>query len=334
MTLSSSGVRGFSFSFISGENFERFPRGVKAESKFRVARDSGFEYSLCMKTPTTEWTRNYRRIEKAILFIEDNIERRPDLAEVARAAGVSEFHFQRMFSRMVGISPKRYAQFLNKETAKHLLDGSESLLDAAYDAGLSGPGRLHDLFVSCEAVTPGEYKTHGRGLSIAYGFHTTPFGEALLAMTDRGICALYFVSSGERDDVLSRLREEWCNAKVEPDPERTGPVMQRIFADAPSARAPLSIYLRGTNFQVKVWEALMAIPRGSAASYEQIAKRVGAPRATRAVGSAVGRNPIAFLIPCHRVIRKSGDLGGYHWGVPRKRMILAWEAEKAARIAG
>jgi AraC family transcriptional regulator of adaptative response/methylated-DNA-[protein]-cysteine methyltransferase len=287
-----------------------------------------------MKTTTTEWSRDYRRIEKAITYIEDNLERRPELAEVAGVAGLSEFHFQRLFSRMVGISPKRYEQFLNKETAKDLLDSSGNVLDAAYEAGLSGPGRLHDLFVTCEAVTPGEYKSRGQGLLIRYGFHPTPFGEALLAMTERGICALSFVEPGARPEVLTSLREEWSNAVLEEDVDATAPLVKRIFSDAPRASAPLSLYLRGTNFQVKVWEALMRIPEGGAVTYEQIARSLGAPSATRAVGAAVGRNPVAFLIPCHRVLRKSGEMGGYHWGVPRKRLILAWEAEKAAVRSG
>jgi AraC family transcriptional regulator of adaptative response/methylated-DNA-[protein]-cysteine methyltransferase len=287
-----------------------------------------------MKTQTTEWSRDYQRIEKAILFIEENIERKPDLAEVARKAGLSEFHFQRLFSRMVGISPKRYEQFLNKETAKELLGRSESLLDAAFDAGLSGPGRLHDLFVSCEAVTPGEFKSRGLGLTIRYGFHPTPFGEALLAATARGICAISFVEPGARASVLAQLRVEWRNAQLVEDQAATAPLVEAIFTDAARARAPLSLYLRGTNFQVKVWEALLRIPPGAAATYEQIARSLGVPNAARAVGTAVGRNPVAFLIPCHRVIRKSGDMGGYHWGVPRKRMILAWEAQKAAARAG
>jgi len=303
-------------------------------SKFRVAPVRVFQYPLRMNTQATDWSRDYRRIEKAILFIEENIERSPELAEVARAAGLSEFHFQRLFSRMVGISPKRYEQFLHKETAKGLLGSAGNLLDAAWDTGLSGPGRLHDLFVSCEAVTPGEYKSRGRGLTIRYGFHPTPFGEALLAVTDRGICAFFFAAPGEHDGVLDRLRQEWSRADLVEDPRATAPVVERIFAEEPGARAPLTLYLRGTNFQVKVWEALIRIPPGSAATYEQVARTVGAARATRAVGAAVGRNPVAFLIPCHRVIRKSGDMGGYHWGVPRKRMILAWEAERAAKRAG
>lgn len=276
----------------------------------------------------TEWSRDYRRIERAINFIEENIDTRPDLSAVAHEAGLSDFHFQRLFSRMVGISPKRYEQFLTKEAAKKLLAESESLLDAAYEVGLSGPGRLHDLFVSCEAVTPGEYKSRGEGLAILYGFHPTPFGEAMLASTTKGICALYFVSAGSHEEVLTRLRDEWRNARIVPDQKGTGRMVERIFAAASKAEAPLTLYLRGTNFQVKVWEALLTIPAGRLATYENIARKIGAPGATRAVGSAVGRNPIAYMIPCHRVIRKTGELGGYHWGTARKRLILAWESAK------
>ncbi len=283
---------------------------------------------------TKAWSRDYGRIEKAIRYIEDNIEASPGLAELAKAAGLSEFHFQRLFSRMVGISPKRYEQFLRKEAAKELLGGSTNLLDASWDAGLSGPGRLHDLFVTCEAVTPGEYKSRGRGLAIRYGFHPTPFGEALVAVTDRGICGLSFVAPGKRKAALDGLREEWANAELQEDARGTTDVVQRIFADERRAEAPLTLYLRGTNFQVKVWEALIRIPAGSVATYEQIARQLGNERATRAVGTAVGSNPVAFVIPCHRVIRKSGDIGEYHWGSPRKRMILAGEAERAEKKAG
>jgi AraC family transcriptional regulator, regulatory protein of adaptative response / methylated-DNA-[protein]-cysteine methyltransferase len=289
-------------------------------------------YHFAMSESTSEWSRDYRRIERAIAFIEENRERRPDLAEVAGVAGLSEFHFQRLFSRMVGISPKKYEQFLTKEAAKKLLEDSESLLDTALDLGLSGPGRLHDLFVSCEAVTPGEFKSRGAGLTITYGFHPSPFGEALLAATPRGLCALYFADEGTREAACGRLQEEWAKAKIVEDPEGTREIAETIFTPAPRARAPLTLYLRGTNFQVKVWEALLAIPPGRLATYETIARRIGDPGALRAVGSAVGRNPIAFLIPCHRVIRKSGELGGYHWGLPRKRLILAWEAEQGQRV--
>ena len=298
----------------------------------RVACAGPLVYSFRMRTNNTEWSRDYRRIERAINFIEENIDSRPDLSAVARVAGLSDFHFQRLFSRMVGISPKRYEQFLTKEAAKKLLAGSESLLDAAYDVGLSGPGRLHDLFVSCEAVTPGEFKSRGAGLTIGYGFHPTPFGEAMLATTDKGICALYFAGEDGREEVFARLRAEWLNARIIPEQEGTGKFIARIFEGAPDAQAPLTLCLRGTNFQVKVWEALLSIPPGRLATYEDVARKIGDPAATRAVGSAVGRNPIAYIIPCHRVIRKTGELGGYHWGLGRKRMILAWEASKCAPV--
>lgn len=287
-----------------------------------------------MSDDNTAWTRDYRRIERAIAFIEGNRERRPDLAEIAQAAGLSEFHFQRLFSRMVGISPKKYEQYLTKEAAKALLDESENVLDSSLDVGLSGPGRLHDLFVTCEAVTPGEYKSRGQGLTIRYGFHPTPFGEAMLAVTERGICALFFAAEGARDDVRDRLRADWSNARCIPDPDATGDIVRRIFAPASSAKAPLTLYLRGTNFQIKVWEALLSIPPGNLSTYERIARSIGHPDALRAVGSAVGRNPVAFVIPCHRVIRKDGGMGGYHWGVERKRLILAWESGRAVAAAG
>jgi AraC family transcriptional regulator, regulatory protein of adaptative response / methylated-DNA-[protein]-cysteine methyltransferase len=287
-----------------------------------------------MKSESTGWARDYRRIERAIAFIEQNRERRPDLAEIARAAGLSEFHFQRLFSRMVGISPKKYEQYLTREAARALLDQSENLLDSSLDVGLSGPGRLHDLFVTCDAVTPGEYKSRGDGLEIRYGFHPTPFGEAMLAVTDRGICSLFFAGEGERPAVLDRLREDWSNAHCVRDLAATSGIVRRIFAPVDSAKGPLTLYLRGTNFQVKVWEALLSIPPGRLTTYERIARSIGQPDALRAVGSAVGRNPVAFVIPCHRVIRKSGDMGGYHWGVERKRLILAWESSRAVAAAG
>jgi AraC family transcriptional regulator of adaptative response/methylated-DNA-[protein]-cysteine methyltransferase len=283
---------------------------------------------------TTAWSRDYGRIEKAIHSIEDNMDDNPGLAELARAAGLSEFHFQRLFSRMVGLSPKRYEQFLRKEVAKELLESAGNLLDAAWDAGLSGPGRLHDLFVTCEAMTPAEYRDRGKGLSIRYGFHPTPFGEALIAMTERGICGLSFAAPGGRAAALDSFRGELSEAEIREDARGTAAVVAAIFADEPRARGPLTLYLRGTNFQVKVWEALIRIPQGKVATYEQVARRVGNARATRAVGAAVGRNPVAFLIPCHRVIRKSGEIGDYHWGAPRKRLILAWEAERAEQRAG
>lgn len=282
---------------------------------------------------TEQWSRDYARIEKALAFIEQNIEQRPGLAEAARSAGLSEFHFQRIFSRMVGISPKRYEQYLTKEAAKRLLQRSVSLLDASYEAGLSGPGRLHDLFVSCEAVTPGEYKSGGEGLEIRYGYHSTPFGECLIAVTGRGVCGLSFVRPRGRVPALESLAKEWRNAQIAEDAAGTKRMVQRIFSGSGlgerAAEGPLPLLLRGTNFQLKVWEALLAIPAGSVTTYEAIARRIGSPGSARAVGTAVGRNPIAYLIPCHRVIRGTGELGGYRWGPGRKRLILACEAERS-----
>lgn len=279
-----------------------------------------------------QWSRDYARIESALAFIEKNIERRPGLAEAAGWVGLSEYHFQRLFSRMVGISPKRYEQFLAKEKAKALLDHSASVLDAAFEAGLSGPGRLHDLFVSCEAVTPGEFKTGGQGLAIRYGFHATPFGECLIAITERGVCGLSFVPARGRAAALESLEKEWRNAAVREDAAGTERIARRIFSGSGlgegAAEGPLPLLLRGTNFQIKVWEALLAIPSGCVATYEAIARRIERPGSARAVGNAVGRNPIAFLIPCHRVIRGSGELGGYRWGTGRKRLLLAWEEER------
>jgi AraC family transcriptional regulator of adaptative response/methylated-DNA-[protein]-cysteine methyltransferase len=270
---------------------------------------------------------DYERIEKAIKFLETNFPAQPGLKEIADHIGLSEFHFQRLFSRWVGISPKRFLQFLTKEYAKHLLEDSVNLLDVTYEAGLSSPGRLHDLFVNCEAVTPGEYKSKGQGLTIRYGFHPSPFGECLLATTERGICGFFFVKNRDRKDPLAELRYFWEQADIVEDPHASRDLIDRIFN--PSFRdngTPLHLILNGTNFQIKVWEALIKIPFGAVVSYEDVAIQVGIPGATRAVGSAVGKNPISFIIPCHRVIRKTADFGNYGGGKARKKAILGWEA--------
>jgi AraC family transcriptional regulator of adaptative response/methylated-DNA-[protein]-cysteine methyltransferase len=269
---------------------------------------------------------DYARIEKAIHYLDERFPAQPDLAEVAKSVNLSPFHFQRLFRRWAGISPKRFLQFLMLDYAKHALDESGNVLDAAYAAGLSSPSRLHDLFVSVEAVTPGEFKKRGAGLSIRYGFHPSPFGECLLAVTDRGICAMYFVTSS-REAVLDEIRQRWPGADFMEDARATGQYLDRIFPRN-SSPGKLPIDLRGTNFQIKVWQALLEIPPGAVAPYEDLAARVGNPKAARAVGTAVGQNPIAFIIPCHRVIRKVGAVGNYHGGVNRKRAILAWEAAR------
>ena len=273
---------------------------------------------------------DYERIEKAIQFLTDNFHSQPNLKEIAGKIHVSEYHFQRLFSRWVGISPKRFLQFLTKEYAKTLLEKSINLLDVTYEAGLTSPGRLHDLFVTCEAVTPGEYKAKGEGLEISYGYHATPFGECLLAKTNRGICGLSFVQHNDRRRVYADLEARWQNATLIEEPDITRPFVKRIFNPSQGKKsAPLHLVLSGTNFQIKVWEALIKIPMGAVVSYEDVAAHIGMPKASRAVGNAVGSNPISFVIPCHRVIRKTAEFGNYGGGVARKLAILGWEAVRS-----
>jgi AraC family transcriptional regulator of adaptative response/methylated-DNA-[protein]-cysteine methyltransferase len=265
------------------------------------------------------------RIRQAILYLERHYRRQPSLEQLAAAVGLSPFHFQRLFKRWAGVSPKRFLQFLTVEHAKAALRDGRSALDTAYDSGLSGPGRLHDLFVAVEAVTPGEYKQSGEGLVIRHGFHSTPFGECLLALTERGICGLAFADRSQRDDVLETLVRRWPAAALERDQAGTADTAARVF-ERDRAGPPLTLSLRGTNFQIKVWEALLRIPPGALVSYGDIARSIGHPAAYRAVGSAVGQNAIAYLIPCHRVIRESGAFGNYRWGTARKQAMVGWEA--------
>ena len=279
---------------------------------------------------------DYHRIERAIRFLDESAPVRPNLDQVAKHVGMSSFHFQRLFTRWAGISPKRFSQVLALEYAKDKLRGSRNMIDATYDAGLSSGGRLHDLFVTLDAVTPGEYRENGAGLLISAGFHDSPFGEALIATTDRGVAGLSF-HDGNRKAALRDLAGRWPNARIEERPRLTAPIANRIFTALeirdPEGLVPLGLLVRGTNFQVKVWRALLQIPVGSVATYEDIATAIGAPSAVRAVGTAIGRNPVAFLIPCHRVIRTTGALGGYRWGLPRKRAMLAWETGRSQEPA-
>jgi AraC family transcriptional regulator of adaptative response/methylated-DNA-[protein]-cysteine methyltransferase len=272
---------------------------------------------------------DYERIAQAIRFIEQNYRRQPSLEEVAKSVYLSEFHFQRLFRRWVGISPKRFLQFLTVEHAKRRLEECRSVLDATYDAGLSSPGRLHDLFVTLEAVTPGEYKARGAGLRIGYGVHDTPFGPALLAATERGLCGLSFLDDGDASAAVDELRERWCSATVGEDARTTEPLARRIFATGGGDGQPIPLFVQGTNHQVRVWEALLRVPAGAVVSYEQLAGAAGRPDAVRAVAGAVARNQIAYVIPCHRVIRKLGAFGGYRWGTERKLAMLGWEAARA-----
>ncbi len=273
---------------------------------------------------------DYALVEQALEYLESHQTDQPSLEQISAQVGLSEYHFQRLFTRWVGISPKRFLQFLTKEHARSLLDQSSSVLQAAYQSGLSGPGRLHDLFVTLDAVTPGEYKLQGDGLKIEYGFHLTPFGECLLARTERGICGMAFVSHGNQAEVLADLQRRWQNAEWIKNSEQTQAIIEQLFFPQDSSPAqPLRLFLHGTNFQIKVWEALLRIPNGKLVTYEEIAAYIGMPQSARAVGNAVGRNPISYIIPCHRVIRKMGVFGGYHWGAARKKAILGWEMAHA-----
>ena len=280
-----------------------------------------------MTTPDLhQLSENYYRIEQAIRYIDTNARRQPALNELAAQVGLSEYHFQRLFTRWAGISPKRFLQFLTKEHVKALLARSGNLLEATYAAGLSGPGRLHDLFVQTEAVTPGEYKSKGTGVDIAYGFHPSPFGECLLALTGRGICFLAFVEN-DRSTALEHLRGTWANAHLSESPSRIAPIVERIFS--PDSAEPIPVHLRGTNFQIKVWEALLRLPPGEVTTYQALAGQVRSPGAARAVGNAVAHNPLAYLIPCHLVLLKTGHFGNYRYGSTRKKAILGWEMAKA-----
>ncbi len=271
-------------------------------------------------------SQDYDRIEQVIRFLDGSHDQQPSLKEMAQIVNLSEYHFQRLFSRWVGISPKRFMQYLTKERAKQLLRESDDLLSVTHAAGLSGPGRLHDLFVTCEAVTPGEYKQRGRGVTARYGFHQSPFGECLVAQTERGVCSLMFIEEHHREAALSELRENWPAAEIKEDQEGTRLVIDEMMAlFQPRASTPLRLYLNGTNFQIKVWEALLRIPPGSVVSYQDIAIYIGIPNASRAVGNAISRNPLPVLIPCHRVIRKTGQFGDYRWGASRKKALLGWE---------
>jgi AraC family transcriptional regulator of adaptative response/methylated-DNA-[protein]-cysteine methyltransferase len=274
-----------------------------------------------------QMSEDYRRVEQAIRYIESHYRRQPDLDEVASSVGLSEYHFQRLFTRWVGISPKRFLQYLTKEGAKQLLEASESLLDVTFEVGLSSPSRLHDLFVTCDAVTPGEYKNRGLGLKIAYGVHPSPFGDCLLAVTERGICYLGFVDDGNLSIELAELHRRWSLATIHEDTAMTRPLVGQIFNPIErQASFPLRLYMNGTNFQIKVWEALLQVPLGRVVTYQDLAIRIGAPTAARAVGNAVAKNPVPVIIPCHRVIRKEGEFGNYRYGTARKMALLGWEA--------
>ena len=272
---------------------------------------------------------DYERIERAIVYIQKNVEKQPNLEAVAEHIGLSPYHFQRLFQRWAGVTPKRFLEYLTVKQAKILLQQSMSVMDTSLESGLSGPGRLHDQFVSIEAVSPGEYKSRGKSLKISYAFHDSPFGQVLLATTERGILALSFVDDTNRQSELNRLKGEWSNARFIEEKVQSKRLIKSLFGHKLSEHDKLLLSIRGTNFQVKVWNALLNIPEGTVVSYQTIANKISKPRAVRAVASAIGANPVAYLIPCHRVLRSSGELGGYRWGMERKRAMLGRELAQA-----
>ncbi|HGY0993633.1 TPA: bifunctional transcriptional activator/DNA repair enzyme AdaA [Aeromonas salmonicida subsp. pectinolytica] len=271
---------------------------------------------------------DYARIADAIRFIASQVERQPTLDEIAAHVHLSPFHFQRLFSRWAGVTPKRYLQVLTLERAKALLQESRPLLEVADTLGLSSGSRLYDHFVQLEAVTPGEYKQRGAGLVIDHGVHNTPFGQAFVALTPRGVCNFSFLDDQAPQAPLAALAHNWPEAELREATSRTQGVIHTMFDGSKKAGRPISLHVSGTNFQISVWRALLQIPPAKVVSYAQVASAVGNPKAARAVGLAVGANPIAFVIPCHRVIQQNGKLGGYHWGETRKQAIHAWEAAR------
>jgi AraC family transcriptional regulator of adaptative response/methylated-DNA-[protein]-cysteine methyltransferase len=270
-------------------------------------------------------------VRRIIAFISERWREQPSLDDIAAHVGLTTPHVHHLFRRWCGLTPKAFLQAITLENAKALLADAASVLDATYEVGLSGPGRLHDLFVTHEAMTPGDFKAGGGGLVMRFGFHHSPFGEAILVATERGLAGLGFVDEGDRAAALADMRRRWPRADYVEDAVATAPLARRIFDPlAWTAEQPLRVVLIGTDFEVRVWQTLLRIPLGKATTYSDIACRMGRPSASRAVGAAVGKNPVSFVVPCHRVLGRSGALTGYHWGLTRKQAILGWEAGKLA----
>jgi AraC family transcriptional regulator of adaptative response/methylated-DNA-[protein]-cysteine methyltransferase len=294
--------------------------------------EAGDPFRFLVMSDTTQTlssaSRDYERIELAIRYLEENFQSQPDLEEVAAAVDLSPYHFHRLFSRWVGTTPKRFLQFLTVDYVKDRLRESSSVMEAAWDAGLSGGSRLHDLMVTVEAVTPGEFKQGGTALVVRWGVHPSPFGDCVLGVTDRGLCALEFLTERSSEEIREELRRRWPGAEFQESPEETSSYLLKLFPEPGAVpRGPFTLLIKGTNFQLQVWQALVQIPPGHLTSYGAIAKHLDRPGASRAVGQAVGWNPISYLIPCHRVIQSAAaGLGGYRWGLPRKQAMLAWEA--------
>ncbi len=269
----------------------------------------------------------YQIIAQAMDYLLQHQQQQPELSELAKVVGYSEAHMQRLFSQWVGVSPKRFLQYLTLQQARQQLQQSRSVLDLAQSLGLSSAGRLYDLFVSVQAVTPGEAKAQGEGLAIHYGWANTPFGCAFIASTNRGICQLSFCESEQADTALQELKLAWPKAELVADQSQAKSLLGQVFSQQQVPAKPLSLWLKGTNFQLQVWQALLNIPYGHLCSYQFMAEHVSSAKATRAVASAVAKNPVAYIIPCHRVIRSNGALGGYRWGMSRKQLMMGREAQ-------
>src|SRR5246127_2064082 len=286
-------------------------------------------------TPLSGAADDYSVVRRAIAFISEHWRTQPEIDEIAAAVGTTTADLHQLFRRWAGVTPKAFLQASPLDTARRLLRSSASVLDATYEVGLSGPARLHDLFVTHEAMSPGEWKSGAEGLTIAYGFHASPFGRALVMITERGLAGLAFADPGEEQAMLDDMKSRWTKASYIEETARTAPVPQRIFDPSQwTPQQPLRVVLIGTDWEVRVWDALLQIPMGRLATYSGIAKKICTPAAARAVGAAVGKNPISFVVPCHRVVGKSGDLTGYHWGITRKRAMLGWEAGRGGGAAG
>jgi AraC family transcriptional regulator of adaptative response/methylated-DNA-[protein]-cysteine methyltransferase len=271
---------------------------------------------------------DYPAVKRAIEFISTRWRDQPSIETIADHVGLSASHFQHLFKRWAGLTPKAFLQAITVERARELLRDSSSVLDAAYDVGLSGPSRLHDLFVTHDAMTPGDYRR--TGLRLCYGFHPSPFGEAIVVAAPRGLAGLGFVDDGDRAAALADMQRRWPLAALVVDQEATAPLAARAFDPALwRPETPLRVVMIGSDFEVRVWETLLSVPLGCATTYSDIARHIGKPKAARAVGAAVGRNPISFVVPCHRVLGRSGALTGYHWGLARKQAIIGWEAGRA-----
>jgi len=285
-------------------------------------------------TSLSDAAADYEVVRRAIGHIRDHWRDQPEIEAIAEAASVTPTELHHLFRRWAGLTPKAFLQALTLDGARQLLRDSASVLDASYEVGLSGPGRLHDLFVTHEAMSPGEWKSGGEGLTMHFGFHPSPFGKALIMATDRGLAGLAFADAGEEQAALADMQRRWSKADYVENTARTAPIAQRVF-DSRQWRQeqPLRVVLIGTDWEVRVWETLLKVPMGRLTTYSGLAGKVSTPAAARAVGAAVGRNPIAFVVPCHRVIGKAGELTGYHWGLTRKRAMLGWEAGQVTLAA-